>query len=56
MYVIKIYILINRLERDSYLAFEWFKNDSMKLNPIKCHLLVSGFKFENVWAKLKLLL
>ena len=24
----------------------------MKLNQDKCHLLVSGFKFENVWAKI----
>ena len=24
----------------------------MKLNQEKCHLLVSGFKYENVWAKI----
>ena len=24
----------------------------MKLNQDKCHLLVSGFKYENVWAKI----
>ena len=44
--------LINRLEHDSYLAIEWFENHSMKLNQEKCHLLVSGFKYENVWAKI----
>ena len=44
--------LINRLEYDSYLATEWFENNSMKLNQDKCHLLVSGFKYENVWAKI----
>ena len=44
--------LINRLEHDSYLAIEWFENNSMKLNQDKCHLLVSGFKYENVWAKI----
>ena len=25
----------------------------MKLNPGKCHLLVSGPKFENVWAQIE---
>ena len=44
--------LINRLEHDSYLATEWFENNSMKLDQDKCHLLVSGFKYENVWAKI----
>ena len=24
----------------------------MKLNEDKCHLLVSGYKFENIWAKI----
>ena len=45
--------LINRLEHNSYLAIEWFENNSMKLNQEKCHLLVSGFKYENVWAKIR---
>ena len=44
--------LINRLEHDSYLAINWFENNSMKLNQEKCHFLVSGFKYENVWAKI----
>ena len=44
--------LINRLEVDSLLAIEWFENNCMKLNQEKCHLLVSGNKFENVWAKI----
>ena len=44
--------LINRLEYDSYLAIEWFENNSMKLNQNKCYLLFSGFKYENVWAKI----
>ena len=34
------------------LATEWFENNSMKLNQDKCHLLVSGSKYENVWAKM----
>ena len=44
--------LINRLEHDSYLAIEWFENNFMNLNQDKCHLLVSGFKYENIWAKI----
>ena len=44
--------LINRLEHDSYLATEWFENNSIKLNQDKCHLLVSGIKYEIVWAKI----
>ena len=43
--------LISRLEHDSLLATEWFENNYMKLNQEKCQLLVSGNKFENVWAK-----
>ena len=43
---------INRLEHDSYPAIEWFENSSMKLNQDKFHLLFSGFKYENVWAKI----
>ena len=50
MHVIEMLIL--RLEHYSYLATEWFENSSMKLNQDKCHLLVSGFKYENVWAKI----
>ena len=36
--------LSNRLEHDSYLAIEWFENNSMKLNQVKCNFLVSRFK------------
>ena len=43
---------INRLENDSFLAIEWFENNSMKLNDDKCHLLISGHKYENVWAQI----
>ena len=44
--------LIKRLEHDSLLAIEWFQNNNMKLNQDKCHLLVSGYKDENVWAQI----
>ena len=44
--------LIKRLEHDSFLAIEWFENNNMKLNQDKCHLLVSGYKNENVSARI----
>ena len=44
--------LIKRLEHDSFLAIEWFKNNNMKSNQDKCHLLVSGYKNENVLANI----
>ena len=31
--------LINRLERDSFLAIEWFQNNYLKLNGHKCYFL-----------------
>ena len=31
-------------------AIGWFKNNYMKLNTDKCHLIVSGYKHEQVWA------
>ena len=44
--------LINRLEHNSLLATELFENNHMKLNQEKCHLLVSGYKHENIWARI----
>ena len=41
---------LKRLEHDSFLAIEWFQNNYMKLNEDKCHLLISGFKHEVLWA------
>ena len=43
--------LLIRLEHDSSLAIEWFDSNYMKLNEDKCHLLVSGHKFESTWVK-----
>ena len=42
--------LLKRLEHDSSLAIEWFHYNYMKLDEDKCHLLVSGFKHEVLWA------
>ena len=44
--------LIKRLEHDAFLAIEWFETNNMKLNNAKCHLLVSGHRYENVWVKM----
>ena len=41
--------LMRSLEHDTHLAIEWFKSNYMKLNKTKCHLIVSGHKFEHVW-------
>ena len=44
--------LINRLEHDNLLAIEQLENNHMKLNQENCHLLVSGYKHENIWARI----
>ena len=44
--------LIKRLEHDAFLAIEWLETNNMKLNKDKCHHLVSGHKYENVWVKM----
>ena len=31
------------------LAIRWFENNYMKLSTDKCHLIVSGYKHEQVW-------
>ena len=38
------------LEENTELALCWFENNYMKLNTDKCHLIVSGYKHEQVWA------
>ena len=44
--------LISSLEHDSHLAIEWFESNYMKLNQDKCHLLVSGYKHENISVRI----
>ena len=44
--------LILRLEHDSVLATEWFECNYKKLNQDKCHVLILGHKYENVWANI----
>ena len=35
-----------------WLAIEWYQNNNMKSNQDRGHLLVSGYKHENVWAQI----
>ena len=42
--------VVRKLEHDSLLAIEWFDSNYMKLNQDKCQLLISGFKYESIWA------
>ena len=44
--------LTKRLELDRLPAIEWFENNNMKLNQDKCHLLISGYKHENIWTQI----
>ena len=37
---------------NSEYAIFWFEENHMKLNTDKCHLLVSGSKYEHSWAKI----
>ena len=34
------------------LAIEWFESNYMKLNNEKCHLLLSSYKYEVMWANI----
>ena len=44
--------LMERLEHNTKLAIEWFKNNCTKLNEHKCHLLVAGHRYEILWASI----
>ena len=44
--------LIKRLEHSAFLATEWFEANNIKLKKDKCHLLVSGHKYEDAWVKM----
>ena len=43
--------LIRRLEHDALISIEWFESNYMKLNQGKCHFLISGTKYEQLWVK-----
>ena len=44
--------VLKSLEKISMLAIHWFENIYMKLNTGKYHLIVSGYKHEQVWANI----
>ena len=38
--------------KNSVLAIHWFENNCMNLNRDKCHLIVWGYEYEQVWANI----
>ena len=44
--------LLQKLERNSELAIHQFEGNYMKLNTDKCHLLISGHKYEHQWVQI----
>ena len=50
----KLKSVLETLEHNSELAIAWFEINYMKLNIDKCHLLISGNKSEQMWAKLEI--
>ena len=41
-----------KLENHFDIAIKWFENNFMEMNSDKCHLFISGHKFEHLWAKI----
>ena len=41
--------VLTELEEHSLIATEWFENNYIKINSDKCHLFISGDKFEQIW-------
>ena len=44
--------LIRRLEHDALIAIEWFESNYMKMNKEKCHFLVTGHKYEQLYVNM----
>ena len=51
MLVSSLHSHINVLENAGSLFVEWFENNFMKLNQNKCHLVISEYKHDSIWAK-----
>ena len=45
-------LVLTKLENYSDVAIKWFKDNFMKMNSDRCHLFISGHKFEHLWAKI----
>ena len=43
---------LKSLEKNSMPAIRWFENNDLKLNTDKYRLIVSGYKYEQVWANI----
>ena len=43
--------VLEQLELQSNIAIKWFEVNHMKMNASKCHLFVSGNKYEHMWAR-----
>ena len=46
-----VQVALEKLEHHSDLALSWFESNYMKLNTDKCHLLISGHKYEEMWMR-----
>ena len=44
--------VLNKLEENSAIALSWFEINYMKLNSDKCHLLVSGHHYEEMFVNI----
>ena len=44
--------VLAKLENSSDIAIKWFEDNYMKMNSDKCHLFISGHRFECLWAKI----
>ena len=48
----KLENVVQKLEYNSEIAISWFEHNFMKLNTDKCKLLISGFKYEQIWVQI----
>ena len=42
---------MQKIENHSEIAITWLDCNNMKLNTDKCHLLVAGHRYEEMWIK-----
>ena len=49
---INLEVILKKFRENSKLALFWFKENYMKLNTDKRHLIVSGTKYEHLWVKM----
>ena len=44
--------LLEKLERSYEIAIQWFEDNYMNLNAVKCYLLIFGHKYEHQWVQI----